>query len=77
MAGFFGFFDYTKGGGEGFIRMILLKVPSSLFSPFWDENSGKIVQINLMYILFSLPALLVSIVFGNTGLSMVVSRSDR
>ena len=63
MAGFFGFFDYTKEG-RGVYPDDPPKGPIVTFFAILGRKFWKIVQINLMYILFSLPALLVSLVLA-------------
>ena len=59
MAGFFGLFDYTKEG-PGVYPDEPPKGPFALFFSILGRKFWKIVTINLMYILFSLPAFLVA-----------------
>jgi uncharacterized membrane protein YesL len=56
MAGFFGLFDYTKEG-KGVYPDEPPKGPILNFFAIFGRKFWKIVTINLMYILFSLPAL--------------------
>ena len=59
MAGFFGLFDYTKEG-PGVYPDEPPKGAFALFFSILGRKFWKIVTINLMYILFSLPAFLVA-----------------
>ena len=60
MAGIFGFFDYTKEG-KGVYPDEPPKGPIVTFFAVLGRKFWKIIQINLMYLLFSLPALVVSV----------------
>lgn len=68
MAGIFGFFDYTKEG-PGVYPDDPPKGPIVTFFAILGRKFWKIVQINLMYILFSLPALLVAVVLATFALN--------
>src|SRR5690606_4360718 len=59
MAGFFGFFDYTKEG-KGVYPDEPPKGPIAGFFAILGRKFWKICTINLMYILFSLPALVLA-----------------
>ena len=56
MAGFFGLFNYSKEG-PGVLANAPPKGPFALFFEILSRKFFKIVTINLMYVLFSLPAL--------------------
>jgi uncharacterized membrane protein YesL len=56
MAGFFGFFDYTKEG-PGVPVNAPPKGPFKLFFEILFRKFWKLVTINAMYVLFSLPAI--------------------
>lgn len=63
MAGFFGLFDYTKEG-KGVYPDDPQKGPLALFFSVLGRKFWKICTINLMYILFSLPAIALSMLGG-------------
>jgi hypothetical protein len=59
MAGFFGFFDYAKEG-KGVYPDEPPKGPIATFFAIFGRKFWKIVTVNLMYILFSLPIFLLA-----------------
>ncbi|MEA4888245.1 MAG: YesL family protein [Clostridiaceae bacterium] len=59
MAGFFGLFDYSKEG-KGVYPDDPPKGPIPTFFSILGRKFWKICTINLMYVLFSLPALLIA-----------------
>lgn len=59
MAGFFGFFDYTKPG-KGVSKEDLDKKGISLYLDIFFRRFWKIVTLNLIYLLFSIPAIVIS-----------------
>jgi uncharacterized membrane protein YesL len=62
MAGFFGFFDYTKPG-----KGVRKDEPQrSHFAMFWillQRKFGKIIQLNILFLLFCLPFLAVNYLY--------------
>ncbi|HOJ09015.1 MAG TPA: hypothetical protein PK733_00275 [Clostridiales bacterium] len=62
MAGFFGFFDYTKPG-PGIPEDAPPKAPIIVFFEIYFRKFWNLVKINLMFNLFNLPALL-AVLFG-------------
>lgn len=70
MAGFFGLFDYTKEG-KGVYPDDPPKGPVATFFGVLGRKFWKLCAINLMYILFSLPALILA-VFGATYILSVL-----
>ena len=64
MAGFFGMFDYTKPG-KGVSKEDVNKRGIALFFDILGRRWGKLVLLNLLYVLFSIPALIINwIVIG-------------
>lgn len=61
MAGFFGFFDYTKPG-KGVEKEDFKPSFSTFFSIFF-ERFWKLIQLNMIYFICSIPLLLVVIIF--------------
>ncbi len=59
MPGIFGFFDYTKEG-PGVPVNAPVKGPFKLFFEILFRKFWKLVTINLMYVVFSIPALLIA-----------------
>ncbi len=59
MAGFFGFFDYTKPG-KGVSKEDVDKKGLSLYFDIFFRRFWKIVTLNLIYILFSVPAIIIA-----------------
>ena len=57
MAGFFGFFDYTKPG-PGIPKDAPPKAPIVVFFGIYTRKFWNLVKINLMFNLFNLPAVL-------------------
>ncbi|HAL73843.1 MAG TPA: hypothetical protein DCM45_01975 [Clostridiales bacterium] len=70
MAGIFGFFDYTKEG-KGVYPDEPPKGPIATFFAVLGRKFWKIVQINLMYILFSLVSVIVSILAASLMLNWI------
>lgn len=60
MAGFFGFFDYTKPG-PGIPKDAPPKPPIVVFFGIYTRKFWNLVKINLMFNLFNLPAMLLAI----------------
>lgn len=63
MAGFFGFFDYTKPG-PGIPKDAPPKAPIVVFFGIYTRKFWNLVKINLMFNLFNLPALL-AVIFAS------------
>ena len=59
MAGFFGFFDYTKPG-KGVSKEDVDKHGISLFFDILGRRWGKLILLNLLYVLFSVPAFIIN-----------------
>lgn len=59
MAGFFGFFDYTKPG-KGVSKEDVDKKGLSLYFDIFFRRFWKIVTLNLIYLLFSIPAIVIA-----------------
>lgn len=70
MAGFFGLFDYTKEG-KGVYPDDPPKGPVGTFFSVLGRKFWKLCAINLMYVVFSLPALILA-VFGATYILSVL-----
>lgn len=70
MAGIFGFFDYTKEG-KGVYPDEPPKGPIATFFSILGRKFWKIIQINLMYILFSLISIAVSILAASLMLNWI------
>ena len=60
MAGFFGFFDYTKEG-PGVSKDAPKKKRFFEFLDLYTRKLSKLVQVNLLYLLFCLPAIILMI----------------
>ena len=60
MAGFFGFFDYTKPG-PGVPKDAPPKAPIIVFFEIYFRKFWNLVKINLMFNFFNLPALIAAI----------------
>lgn len=58
MAGFFGMFDYTKPG-KGVSKEDVDKHGLALFFDILARRVGKLVLLNILYVLFSIPAIVV------------------
>lgn len=71
MAGLFGFFDYNKVG-KGVSINEPPKKPIVQFFTILGRKFWKIVQINLMYFVFSLPVLIVSIVAAQLIMNLML-----
>lgn len=71
MAGFFGFFDYTKEG-PGVPANAPPKGPFKLFFEILFRKFWKLVTINAMYFLFSLPAIALAFFLAPTLLQYLV-----
>ncbi len=63
MAGFFGFFDYTKPG-PGIPKDAPPKAPIVVFFGIYTRKFWNLVKINLMFNLFNLPAVL-AVIFAS------------
>lgn len=63
MAGFFGFFDYTKPG-PGIPKDAPPKPPIVVFFGIYSRKFWNLVKINLMFNLFNLPAVL-AVIFAS------------
>ena len=59
MAGFFGFFDYTTPG-KGVSKEDVQKKGLSFYFDIFLRRFWKIVTLNLIYILFSVPAIIIA-----------------
>ncbi len=59
MAGFFGFFDYTKPG-KGVSKEDVDKHGIALFFDILARRWGKLILLNIIYVLFSIPAILIN-----------------
>ena len=70
MAGIFGFFDYTKEG-KGVYPDEPPKGPIPTFFAILGRKFWKIIQINLMYVLFSLLSVIVSILAASFMLNWI------
>ena len=70
MAGFFGFFDYTKEG-KGVYPDDPQKGPIATFFAVLGRKFWKICTINLMYVVLSLPALILSFFLASYVLSVL------
>lgn len=71
MAGFFGLFDYTKEG-PGVYPDEPPKGPFATFFAILGRKFWKIVTINLMYFVFSLPAIIIAFFGANFVVSAVL-----
>ena len=71
MPGFFGFFDYTKEG-PGVPANAPPKGPFATFFEILFRKFWKIITINLMYALFSLPAFALALFLAVPLLPMVI-----
>lgn len=58
MAGFFGMFDYTKPG-KGVSKEDVDKHGIALYFDILARRIGKLVLLNILYLIFSIPAILV------------------
>ncbi len=58
MAGFFGMFDYTKPG-KGVSKEDVDKHGIALFFDILGRRLGKILLLNILYVIFSIPALVI------------------
>lgn len=65
MAGFFGFFDYTKPG-KGVEKEEFKPNLKTFFRVFF-ERFWKLIQLNVIYFIFSLPLIAVIFAFVPTG----------
>jgi uncharacterized membrane protein YesL len=74
MAGFFGFFDYTKPG-PGIPKNLPPKPRPVIFFEVLQRKFWKIIQINLLYILFNIPALIL-LFFGSQFMFPQLLTSD-
>lgn len=74
MAGFFGFFDYTKPG-PGVPKDAPPKAPFIVFFEIYFRKFWNLVKINLMYNIFNLPAL-VAVIFGTMYLFQGMINED-
>ncbi len=63
MAGFFGLFDYTKEG-PGVYANEPPKGPFKTFLSILGRKFWKIITINMMYVVFSLPVFIAAILIG-------------
>jgi len=70
MAGIFGFFDYTKEG-KGVYPDEPPKGPIPAFFAILGRKFWKIIQINLMYLVFSLVSVVVSILAASFMLNWI------
>ncbi len=70
MAGLFGFFDYTKEG-KGVYPDDPEKGPVGTFFAVLGRKFWKICTINLMYVVLSIPALLLSFFLASYVLSVI------
>lgn len=68
MPGIFGFFDYTKEG-KGVYPDEPPKAPVVAFFSILGRKFWKIIQINLMYLIFSLPAIIVSVLLATFAIN--------
>lgn len=63
MGGFFGLFDYNKEGPGVYLNEPP-KGPAKTFFSILGRKFWKIVTVNMMYILFSLPVILIALLVG-------------
>ena len=71
MAGFFGFFDYSKEG-KGVYPDDPPRGPVATFFSVLGRKFWKILTVNLMYVIFSLPALILSFFAATYVLSVLM-----
>lgn len=72
MAGFFGFFDYAKPG-KGISKEDVNKKGLSLYFDIFLRKIWKIITLNLIYILFSLPAIIIAWVMSIEAVSRLAA----
>lgn len=70
MAGFFGFFDYTKPG-KGVEKVDFVPGFKTFFSIFF-ERFWKLIQLNLIYVICSIPLIAVLFAFVPVGEDITV-----
>ena len=58
MAGFFGMFDYSKPG-KGVSKEDVQKSGIELYFDILSRRLWKLIKLNLIYVLFSIPAIVI------------------
>jgi len=74
MGGFFGLFDYNKEGPGVYLNEPE-KGPVKTFMAILGRKFWKIITVNLMYMLFSLPALILAFLAGMYIIPFIVPES--
>ena len=72
MAGFFGMFDFTKPG-KGVSKEDLDKQGLGLYFDILGRRLGKILLLNILYFIVSIPALIIYSLLSNVILSLFIS----
>ncbi len=72
MAGFFGFFDYSKEG-PGVSKDGPKKAPIIVFFEIFGRKFWNLVKINMMFLLFNIPAIIVGLVLALFLLPNIIS----
>lgn len=74
MAGFFGFFDYTKPG-RGVRKDEPEKTGFALYFDIFFKRIWKIISLNLFYILASIPAIIIAFFLSNYFIGTLLTLS--
>ncbi len=74
MAGFFGFFDYTKPG-RGVRKDEPEKTGFALYFDIFFKRIWKIISLNLFYILASIPAIIIAFFLSNYFIANFITLS--
>lgn len=74
MAGFFGFFDYTKPG-RGVRKDEPEKTGFALYFDIFFKRFWKIMALNLFYILASIPAIIIAFFLSNYFIGVLLTLS--
>ena len=72
MAGFFGFFDYSKPG-RGISKDEPEKTGIALYFDILLRRFWKLISLNLLYILFSIPAIVIFGLFSSLSVTYISS----
>ena len=74
MAGFFGFLDYTTPG-KGLSKEDVDKKGATLYFDIWGRRFWKFIQLNLLFLAASIPAIIISWVISHSGVIWLAALS--